>query len=247
MSILIEEKGQSFEYYVRALRKQFGDNLPSLIKASNKEIFLMRKNPTDWFKPVSLNKMLVGKFYLINYNFNGNKLYCPIFTIDYRVTEHNKHVMYAINLDYLPFDYKMMYFNKIHTMLKDVFVYNADVENVNMEKTIKTNFETIYKSLEKNGGFNFAISAFDITKIIECFAVSTNLMYLIIHVHMRPVNIALIKDLMKKYDDMSDEKEQLRKLIESMDEIVETYEEDIKGYYKKLRNIETNYKLFDKY
>jgi len=63
---------------------------------------------------------------------------------------------------------------------------------------------------------------------------------------MRPVNIALMKDLMKKYDDMSDEKEQLAKLIESMDEIVETYEQDIKLYYKKLRNIENNYKLFDR-
>ena len=206
----------------------------------------MRKNPTDWFKPVSLNKIQVGKFYLILYNWNGNFLYAPIFVIDYRVTDNNKHVIFTINLDYLPFDYKMLYFNKMYTMLKDLFDYNADAPNVYEEKTIKTNFEIIYKTLEKNGGFNFAISAFDITKIKECFVVSTNLMYLIIHVHMRPVNIALMKDLMKKYDDMSDEKEQLAKLIESMDEIVETYEQDIKLYYKKLRNIENNYKLFDR-
>lgn len=246
MSILIEEKGKTFQYYVTALRGQFGDNLASLIHESNKEIFLMRKHPTDWFIPVSLNKMLVGKFYLINYDFNGNKLYCPIFTIDYRVTNNNKHVMYAINLDYLPFDYKMIYFNKMRSLLSYTFDNNADAKNFNEEKVIKVNFETIYKSLEKNGGYNFAISAFDITKIKECFGVSTNLMYLIIHVHMRPVNVALMKEQMKKYDQMSDEKKQLQKLVDSLDDITETYEQDIQEYYKKLRNIENNYKLFDK-
>ena len=104
--MIINEPNKSFEYYVRALRGQFGNNLPKLIMETNKEIFLMRKNQTNWFMSIPHNKLQVGKFYLINYDFNGNKLYCPIFTIDYRIRESGKHVLYAINLDYLPFDYR---------------------------------------------------------------------------------------------------------------------------------------------
>ena len=70
-------------------------------------------------------------------------------------------------------------------------------------------------------------------------------MYLTIHIHMRPVNIALMKQLAINYDDLSEEKEKLYKVIESMDESIKTYDEDVQGYYKKLRNIENNYKLFD--
>ena len=242
---LINEPGYSFEYYVRALRGQFGNDLPKLIMESNKEIFNMRRKPTDWFMIVPHNKLQVGKFYVINYDFNGNKLYCPIFTIDYRVKESGKHVLYAINLDYLPFDYKLMYFDKLQKLAKDLFDFNGNAKNFMDEKPIPVNFEQIYRNLKDNGDFNYAISAFDITKLVEIFGVSTNLMYLTIHIHMRPLNIALMKELMENYEKGTEEREKLFKIIKSLDEMSESYDNDVQKYYKKLRNLETNYKLFD--
>jgi len=241
---LITEQGHPFDYYVRALRSQFGNDLVSLINASNKEVFLMRREPTDWFMNVPHNKIQVGKFYLINYNFNENKLYCPIFTIDYRIKESGKHVMYAINLDYLPFDYKSLYFNQLNVVFKELFDFNGDAPNFMEEKPLPVNFEQIYKTLQSNGGYHYAISAFDITKITELFGISTNLMYLTIHIHMRPLNVALMKILMDKYEKGTKERERIEKLVEELSEIHETYEEDIKDYYKKLKNLESNYKLF---
>jgi len=245
MSILNQERGHVFEYYVDALRGQFGNNLPQLIHESNKEVFRMRKKPNDNFMPVSLNKIQVGKFYLINYEFNGNKLFCPIFVIDYRITDKNNPVIYAINLDYLPFEYKKIYFNKMYNMVSQTFEYNSDAKNFMTEKPIKVNFEMIYNSLKSNGGFNFAISAFNLSKVNECYGVSTDLMYVMIHVHMRTINIALMKELSLRYENGSEEEEKLNKLISDLEQLIESYDTDVLSYYKKLRNIETNYKMFE--
>jgi len=245
MGALIEENGMSYEYYVEALRGQYGGDLGKLVFDCNKEVFAARKKQTPWFQSISLNNIQTGRFYLINYYYNGNKVFCPIFAIDYRVSEHNKHNLYAINLDYLPFDYKMVYFNKLYYLAQGIFEKNADVADVTKENRIPVNFEIMYKSLETNGGFNFAITAFDIQKITECYIVSTNLMYLITNVHMRPVNVALMKEMAQNYDEGTEPKMRLEKLLNEMDNMEETYDTDVKDYYKKLRQLETNYKLFD--
>ena len=245
MGALIEEKGKRYEYYVQALRGQFGNDLPTLIFESNKEVFWMRKKQTDWFRSIPINKLQVGRFYLINYYYNGNKVFCPIFAIDYRVSEKNKHNLYAINLDYLPFDYKTSYFNRLYNLSKDIFEFNADAPTVMHEQQIPVNFETIYKSLQNNGKFNYAITAFDVNKILESYVVSTNLMYLITHVHMRPVNIALMKELSQSYEDGIEPRIRLEKLLNEMDGMAESYDNDVKEYYMKLRNLENNYKLYD--
>ena len=242
---LINQPGYTFSHYVRALRGQFGNDLPSLIMACNRDMFGFRRNPTPWFMNIAHNRIQVGKFYFINYDFNGNKLYCPIFTIDYRVKESGKHVIYAINLDYLPFEYKLLYFDKLYNLANNIFSFNKDAQDFTQEQPIPVNFEQIYRTLKDNGDFNYAISAFDITKIVELYGVSTNLMYIMIHVHMRPVNIALMKELMQRYEEGAEERTKLKKVISNLEEMQETYEEDVQTYYKKLRNLENNYKLFD--
>lgn len=245
MGAIIEEDGKRYEYYVRALRGQYGGDLKTMVFECNKEVFRARKEQTDWFKSISLNNLQTGRFYLINYYYNGNKVFCPIFAIDYRVSEYNKHNLYAINLDYLPFDYKMIFFNKLYNNAQTIFETNADAPDVMKEMNIPVNFEIMYKALEKNGGYNFAITAFDINKIKECYIVSTNLMYLITNVHMRPVNVALMKELAQQYDEGLEPKIRLDKLITELEEMNETYDTDVKDYYKKLRSLENNYKLFD--
>ena len=246
MGALIEEEGKRYQYYVEALYTQYNKDLKTLIFECNKEVFKSRKEQTDWFQSISKNNIQTGRFYLINYNYNGNKVFCPIFAIDYRVSEHNKHNLFAINLDYLPFEFKIKYFNNIDNIATDIFDFNADVGDVTKEKNIPVNFEKIYKSLEASGGYNYAITAFDINKILEIYIISTNLMYLITNVHMRPVNVALMKELSQSYDDGLESKIKLDKLINELDGMDEIHKTDVKKYYKRLKQLESNYKIFDK-
>lgn len=196
--IIIKEQGKKFINYVDQLKNTFGD-LTSLIDETNIEIFRLRRNQTKEFKQINLNKIQIGRFYLISYNFNGNILYCPILSIDYRVSG-NKHILYAINLDYLPFQYKRLYFNKMYNTFEQIFNGNEDSDDVLLEDSLPLNFENVYNSLKDNGKFHYAISAFDITKIKECYLISTNLMYLTINMHMRKLNVALMKETMKNYE-----------------------------------------------
>lgn len=246
MSSIIEERGSEYSNYLKALLGQYKNNLTELIDDSNKQLFMARKMQSDkWFKAIPIKKIQTGMFYLINYNFNDNKLYAPIFVIDYRVTDKNKHVIYAVNLDYLPFSYKGMYFQQIYNNAKQIFEDNSDATDVLSEKRIPVNFEIIYKTLQSNGNFHYSISAFDLNKIVEVFAVSTNMMHVITNCHMRPVNVALIKSKMEQYDKGSEIREKLEKLISDLETITDDYDEDIVAYYKRLRQLENNYKLFE--
>ena len=244
MSILIESINKKFDYYVEALRGQFGNSLDSLVDASNKELFSMRRSQTDYFRTVSHDKINIGRFYLINYNYNGNTVYCPILAIDYRVSENNKHNLYAVNLDYLPFDYKYAYFNSMYNSYNSIFEKNIDAKTVLEETPLPVNFGVIFNSLKSAGGYEFAITAFDINKITECSLVSTNVLYLLIHTHMRKVNIALMKENMKNYENNHDKVIKLKNTIIELEKITDSYDTDVKEYYKRLKQIESNYKLF---
>lgn len=233
-----------YSHYVDALRGQFGD-LAALVKATNEDLFYLRRSQSPQFMRINLNKIQIGKFYLINYDFNGNKLFCPIFTIDYRVSKNNKNVLYAINLDYLPFDYKKIFFNKLYNDFHPIFSDNMDAEDALRESPIPIKFEFMYNALKENGGFHFSISAFDILKIQECSLISTNLMYLSTHIHMRKINIQLMKETMKMYEDDKYKEKKLKYTISEMETMSESYDTDVAKFYKKLKQLENNYKLFE--
>ena len=80
----------------------------SYLKENNKQV-----------SPTRVSKINIGKFYMIQYNYNGNKIWCPIFSIDFKIIK-NKNILYAINLDYLPYIYKIRLFNKIFTFVSKI-------------------------------------------------------------------------------------------------------------------------------
>lgn len=242
--ILLDVKSKKFSYCVEALRGQYGD-LKSLIYESNKEIFTLRKKDYPDFKRIKLNNIQIGRFYLINYEYNGNKIFCPIMTIDLRISDKNKPILYAVNLDYLPFDYKKIYFNMIYNKFEQYFLNNVDANNVLEENSLPFNFEMIYKSLQTNGEYQYAITAYDIKKINECNLISTNLLYLLMHVHMRNVNIALLKENMKIWENDENKSTKINYTIEELQKLGDEYDNDVKLYYKKLKALESNYKLFE--
>lgn len=242
--VILNSKTKKFSYCVDALKGQFSD-LKTLVYESNKEVFTLRKKETSEFKRINLKTIQVGRFYLINYEYNGNKLFCPIMTIDMRFSDKNKPVIYAVNLDYLPFDYKKVYFNMIYNKFEDYFSDNVDADDVLKESSLPFNFEMIYKSLETNGNYQYAITAYDIKKINECYLVSTNLLYLLIFTHMRDVNVALLKANMKKWENDDNKSTKINYTISELEKLDEMYDNDVKNYYKRLKALESNYKLFE--
>ena len=240
--------------YCSALLGQYNNNIKKISEESTDMIFKLIKNPNLEVSPSTI--ISKGKFYLINYDYNGNKLWCPIFVIDDRYnTETQKRIIYAINFNYLPWKYKIVFFDKLFRIFNDIIEKNKknndNGEGANNDYPMKINFESIYRALKTNGEFSYCITGFDYSKIVGfksgtplIYAVSTNIMPRFIFVDTRFVNRNIMMEYIKETD-VEKDKEKLKDLIKSSDEIVEKFSMDSIEYYKQLRNLENNYKLYE--
>src|SRR5574343_793264 len=162
----------TFGEYCSSLIGQYNGNIKKLVEESTEMIFnLILKNQNLQVRRNKKGEIIKGIFYVIQYNYNGNKIWCPVFVIDDRYnTELQKRIIYAVNLDYLPYRYKIAYFDKMFKLSKYIIdknkIINDQDGNVNDEKPLDVNFETIYKSLKNNGEFSYSITAYDYTKIV---------------------------------------------------------------------------------
>lgn len=233
-----------FSENVQALMAQYGDNLSALVYDSTERIFYLRKNQNNEFRQTGVRNMVIGKFYLIQYNYNGNRIFAPIMPLEYKVN-NNKNILYAVNLDYLPYKYKVDFFSKIFSFYESLLEKNQDLNKVMDELPMKgVNFETVYKYLKGNGGFEYAVTAYDLQKIIEVNVVSTNIMHRFIFLNTRMVNSATMKEMLSTTD--SDElMVKIKEIVERYDAIRLSYDQDTKYFYKRLRSFEQNFKLVE--
>ena len=106
---------KNFENYIYGLIGMNGGTMTSLIYNMSNKLYELTNSPNQTeVSQILPNKLVPGRFYLIQYNFNGNPIWCPIFALDYKVIKNN-HLLYAINLEYLPPRYKIMFFNNLFT------------------------------------------------------------------------------------------------------------------------------------
>ena len=99
-----------FIKYIRPFIGQYS-SLINIVRESTDEIMNLRKTNSTLFKEINTGKILQGnqvpiKFYLIRYYYNGNQVWCPVMSLAYKVI-NNKNILYILNLQYLPFKYKM--------------------------------------------------------------------------------------------------------------------------------------------
>lgn len=248
---------ESFASYCQGLIGEYNGNMKRLIMESTDLIFNLTKNDTlEFRKSFPEGTILIGRFYLIRYNYNGNKLWCPIFVIDDKYNaEIQKRIIYSINFDYLPYKYKIIYIDKLFKMFQTVITKNIKNNdnggNVNKELPLKVNFESIYRSLKNNGGFNFCITGFDYSKIVgmekgdpQIFAVSTNLVPRFIFIDTKIANRRIMMDALKD-SDVEKEKEKLTEILQLYEKTVQDYDNDVKEYYQKLKLIESKYKIYE--
>jgi hypothetical protein len=195
-----------------------------------------------------------GRFYMIDYDYNGNSIWCPIFVIDDRYnTESQKKVIYAINLDYLKHTYKIAIFNLLFKSQENVIKYNVDAnsrnENSLKEKPFKIDFESMYQILKKTGNFNYCITAFNYMKIKnikkgspEIYTISTLLIPRLMFMDTKPYNMAKMKQLSTTVDDV-EKRQKLLELISTFENLIKDHGNDINEYYKRLKLLESKYEL----
>lgn len=247
----------SFGLYCNRLLGQYNDNMKRLVEESTEMIFnLVLKTPNLQIRRTPSNEIRVGKFYIIQYNYNGNKIWCPILVIDDRYNaELQKRIIYAINFDYLPYRYKIVYLDKLFKMFSSIIdknkLNNDNGNSVNEEIPLKINFESIYKTLQSNGGFNYAITAYDYTKIVgmdsgtgEIYGISTTILSRFIFIDTKIINKRVMMDLLKETD-VEKEKIKLLNLLTAYEKTAVDYENDVKEYYEQLKLLEGHYKLYE--
>lgn len=234
----------NFGENIQALIGQYGKDLTSLTYDSTERIFYLRKKPNHELSNVGLNDLKIGCFYLLRYNYNGNNIFCPVFTLEYKVIK-NKNILYCLNLDYLPYMYKVDFFTKMYNFYSGVFEDNENTADASSEKPLGgVTFESVYKLLQSNGNFEYAVTAFDVLKIKEVNRVSTTILHRFVFLNTRMVNSALMKELLVR-NTSADLAEKIKSIIEKYDSIKLDFESDTKYFYKKLRAFEKNYKLVE--
>lgn len=249
-----------FTEEVRALFGQYQKNIKLIREETTLEFFsYILKNPNNQVQKIPISKMEIGKFYIIRYDYNGNKLWCPILTIppvpnknENGILEkqlkivNTKKILYAINFDYLPIKYKAKMIEFIIKNNEQRFERNSNLisrgEKVREEINFKINW--IYTYLKRNEQRNYAITAYDVTKIVSAFEVSSTILARFLFFDTYYANKKIMMD---KLDNIQTEKLRIEfsEKIKTYDEILKIYETDVETFYKSLRNFEKNLKMFD--
>lgn len=238
----------NFEGYMYGMIGMNG-SIINLVTEMTKKMFELKNKPNSMeISKIPPTKLVPGRFYLIQYNYNGNLIWCPILALDYKVHK-NKHILYAINLEYLPPKYKILLFNKIFKGISSRLDSMADKNLVLSESPMPLTFESVYKILKANGNMNFAITAYTIIdfnkkiKIKEAYLVSIKIAPEILMCDCKRYNSASMKELFTKIG--GEEKTKLKTIIEQYDKIIEDYQEDSIAYHKLVSLFEQKLKLFN--
>lgn len=234
-----------FKDYCGKLYGQYNNDIAKITRESTDRIFQLVKKPN---KELFFSKKInIGKFYLIRYNYNGNRIWCPIFVIDDRYKlDVKKRIIYAINIDYLPYAYRILFFDILFNSFYKIIEYNKN-DDLDVERSLKVDFQMIYKLLEKNGEYQYCITAYDYSKIEEDkkFFISTNFVSRFIFINTKIVNLKEMRDLSIVMDDYNI-KNKLNNIIELFEKIKDDIDSnEQKEYFKRLKSIESKYKLFE--
>lgn len=246
---------------VYALYGQYNNNIKKIKDDSTLMLFtFILKKPNNQVSPTNIKLLQIGKFYIARYNYNGNKLWCPILTIpplknnnDEGVLErqlkivNNKNVLYVVNFDYLPIKYKAIFVDSIIKSNFDKYDKNKDKITIG-GGTVKDEFnfkvDWVYNFLKNNGKYNYAVTAFDISKIDKIFEVSSTILDRFIFLDTYYINNKLMYETLNNITN-NQLKSEFSNKIKIYEEILKLYETDLEKFYKSLRNFEKNLKLID--
>lgn len=250
----------NFTEEVRAFFELYNKNIKVLRDESTLLLFTyILKDPNKQVRATNLRNVQIGKFYIIRYNFNGNKLWCPILTIppvpnknEEGILEkqlkiiNNKNILYAINFDYLPIRYKAFLIESIIDNNRDRYDKNDDriANGGNVKEEFNFNVTWIYRFLKINSNKTYAITAYDTSKIDKVFEVSSTILHRFIFLDTYYINNRLMYDTLSAVQNEKLRGEFSNK-IKIYEDILKMYESDSEAFFKSLRSFEKNLKLVD--
>ena len=227
----------------------YGGNLHNVSDKFSNDIFenIRKPNQTEIMEinPKLIMKKLM-RFYILRYNYNKNMIWCPILALEIK-TISNKNIVYALNFDYLPPKFKIILFSKLFSesgKMKDVFNINNNMKNVSDELPLPLTGELLYKLLKNNGGMNYALTAYDVSKIKNLFAISCKILPKFCVIDCKKVNAIDMKKIWMDLTD-TDMKTKMEGILKDYSKLIEEYQEDSIEYHKKLKNFESHLKLIN--
>jgi hypothetical protein len=261
-----------------SLLGEYNSNIKNCIYDSTQIIFDLIKNNNHEVKITKSSKLLPGKFYILKYEYISDKYYeekyfnnktvpslniwCPVYVLGFRESEkiiqryskNKKMILYALNLDYLPYNYKIALFDRIFKSNIERVEKNKDLhasgENVLNEYPMEVESFALYNLLKKNGGYEYCLTAYDPDKIVnfindtpELYSISTIIAHRLMFVDCKILNMKNIIDVYKD-SDIDIIKDKLKSILEDFQKILNDLESDEKTLFKKLRQLENHFELF---
>jgi hypothetical protein len=190
------------------------------------------------------------------------KIWCPIYVLGFRESEkivqrygkNKKMIMYALNLDYLPYKYRIAVFDRIFKANSDRIDKNKNIhlkgENVLNEVPLRSESYAVYNLLKMNGGYEYSLTAYDPDKINkfssgspDLYAISSTIAQRMMFIDCKLLNRKNIIETYKS-SQIDIEKDKIKAILESFDKILGDLDSDEKDLLKKLRQLETHFELF---
>lgn len=222
--------------------------ITNTIKVLTDKLVKLRQKPNlKEIMEIDASKLVPGRFYLIQYNFNGNLIWCPILALEYKVVKNN-HLLYAVNLEYLPPKFKIALFDKIFKASREFLDKTAQNDYVREEAPLNfLNFEFVYKILKQNR-MEWATTAYTIKnfqgqfKIKKAYLCSIKIAPEIIFADMKRYNTKNMIEMQKSL--IGVDQIRMQQIVEAYQQLIEGYQEDSIEYHKKLALFRDNLKLF---
>lgn len=214
-----------------------------MIKSTKRILQLVDKPNETEICGIKIDRLVPGRFYIIQYDFNGNLIWCPILALEYK-THKNNHILYGVNLEYLPVRWKSIIFGELFSRIN----VSLDPKSCINEEPIKSfNFQNIYTLLKSNK-LDFAITAYTMKnmenefKIKKSYILSLRILPQIMTCDFKQYNLTNMIELHKHLEGEPEDK--LKKIIEQFKQFIEKYQMDSIAYHKQYASFRDFLKLY---
>jgi hypothetical protein len=185
----------------------------------------------DEVTSIPISKIEMGGFYFLHYRDSSNWMqYSPVFTVSFKKV-NNILILYAINLNFIPIDIRVEFFDKF-----------MDERNFDKDLPLKVDFKGVYDELMRYG-FEYGLMEFVLNNVLFVHKINMNSVPRFLYSghplnkydpkKLGEIQMAKKKDRSKRHQEMT--KLMMTDLIEINEEISETFDV-LKNHVQRIRN-----------
>jgi len=185
----------------------------------------------DEVTSIPISKIEMGGFYFLHYRDSSNWMqYSPVFTVSFKKV-NNILILYAINLNFIPIDIRVEFFDKF-----------MDERNFDKDLPLKVDFKGVYDELMRYG-FEYGLMEFVLNNVLFVHKINMNSVPRFLYSghplnkydpkKLGEIQMAKKKDRSKRHQEMT--KLMMTDLIEINEDISETFDV-LKNHVQRIRN-----------